>query len=71
MRKLALTLTVALVVGGCTSETEIAQEASLIGGKPQTTPAGSSDAVPVVWLRPILKPVPDTLLAAPGRQSRL
>ncbi len=39
MRKLALTLTVALVVGGCTSETEIAQEASLTGGKPQTTSA--------------------------------
>ncbi len=39
MRKLALTLTVALVVGGCTSETEIAQEASLLGGKPQTTSA--------------------------------
>jgi hypothetical protein len=39
MRKLALTLTVALVVGGCTSETEISQEASLSGGKPQTTSA--------------------------------
>ena len=41
MRKLALTLTVALVVGGCTSETEIAQEASLTGGKQQTTSAQS------------------------------
>lgn len=41
MRKLALTLTVALVVGGCTSETEIAQEASLSGGKSQTTSAQS------------------------------
>ncbi len=41
MRKLALTLTVALVVGGCTSETEIAQEASRSGGKSQTTSAQS------------------------------
>lgn len=41
MRKLALTLTVALVVGGCTSETEIAQEASLTGGKQQATSAQS------------------------------
>ncbi len=39
MRKLALTLTVALVVGGCTSETKIAQEASPTGGKPQTASA--------------------------------
>ncbi len=39
MRKLALTLAAALVVGGCTSETEIAQEASLTGGKPQTVSA--------------------------------
>lgn len=39
MRKLALTLTVALVVGGCTSETKIAQEASPTGGKPQAASA--------------------------------
>ena len=39
MRKLALTLTAALVVGGCTSETQIAQEASLSGGKPRTATA--------------------------------
>ncbi len=36
MRKLALTLAAALIVGGCTSETEIAQEASLTGRKSQT-----------------------------------
>ncbi len=40
MRKLALTIAAALVVGGCTSETEIAQEASFSGGKPQITPTG-------------------------------
>jgi len=39
MRKLALTLAAALVVGGCTSETQIAQEASLSGGKPRTAAA--------------------------------
>ena len=39
MRKLALTLTAALIVGGCTSETQIAQEASLSGGKPHTATA--------------------------------
>lgn len=39
MRKLALTLTAAIIVGGCTSETQIAQEASLSGGKPRTATA--------------------------------
>ena len=39
MRKLALTLAAALVVGGCTSETQIAQEASVSGGKPHTVAA--------------------------------
>ncbi len=39
MRKLALILAAALVVGGCTSETQIAQEASLSGGKPRAAAA--------------------------------